>query len=78
MPQYEIYVVCKECGAEHPMRIRVFLNDGPAEKRSVAEAYGENVRPPQIHAVDGHKALCLRTGKTFVQDDSNRIFLVPC
>jgi hypothetical protein len=77
VPQYEIYVVCSECGAEHPMRIRLHLDDGPVEKRSVGETYKDRQRPPQLMAIDGHKTLCLKTGRMFVQEDHNLIFLAP-
>ncbi|HXG50921.1 MAG TPA: hypothetical protein VNN77_05860 [candidate division Zixibacteria bacterium] len=77
MPQYEIYVACKECGGEHPMRIRIHLDDGPPQKQSVEIAYQGKSRPPQLAAVERHKALCLRTGRTFIPASNDQIFLVP-
>ena len=39
MSHYEIHVTCTECGGEHPMRVRINLEDGPPSKRSVSDAY---------------------------------------
>jgi hypothetical protein len=77
MPHYEIFVSCTECGGEHPMRVRIYLEDGPSDKQSVTEAYHERVQPPQLQAIAGHKVLCLKTGKTFTQSNIDEVFLVP-
>ena len=77
MPQYEIHVLCSECGAEHPMRVRLHLDDGPVEKRSIGETYKGRTQPPQLLAIGGHKTLCLKTGKMFVQENDDQIFLIP-
>ncbi len=77
MPQYEIHVLCTECGAVHPMRIRIYLENGPVYKQSLADSFQEEPMPPQVSAIGGHKTLCLKTGKMFVQNDNHHIFLVP-
>jgi hypothetical protein len=77
VPQYDIYVRCVECGAVHPMRIRIHLDNGPLEKQSIAETYPGATRPPQLQAIDGHKTLCLKTGRMFIQENLDHIFLVP-
>ncbi len=77
MSHYEIYVRCTECGGEHPMRVRIYLDDGPSHKQSVSEAYQVKTQPPQLQAVEGHKVLCLKTGKTFTQTNPQDVFLVP-
>jgi len=77
VPRYEIHVLCTECGAVHPMRIRIHLENGPAYRQSIADTFHGEPVPPQVSAIQGHKTLCLKTGKMFVQEDNNRIFLVP-
>ena len=77
MPQYDLYVRCVECAAVHPMRIRIYLESGPLEKQSIAETYPGKNRPPQLQAIDGHKTLCLKTGRMFIQEHNDQIFLVP-
>ena len=75
MPQYDIYVSCKECDGIHPMGIGVYLNVGPAYEDSVSETYSAKAVPPQILAIQRHKTLCLKTGKWFVQENFYNIFL---
>ena len=77
MSHYEIYVTCTECGGEHPMRVRINLEDGPPYKRSVSDAYPGKTHPPQLQAVEGHNVLCLKTGRTFIQSNLDDVFLVP-
>jgi len=74
---YEIYAQCDECGGEHPMLIRIYLDDGPVAKKSIAEAFQGTSLPPQVSALRGHKALCLKTGKMFIQENDEHVFLVP-
>ena len=77
MPAYEIYVGCNECNREHPMLMKIHLDQGPDRKQSVAEFFRGRTAPPQVMSLQGHKALCLRTGKTFKMDKDEQIFLVP-
>ena len=77
MSHYEIHVTCTECGGEHPMRVRINLEDGPPHKQSVSDAYYGKTRPPQLQAIEGHNVLCFKTGKTVIQSNFNDVFLVP-
>jgi hypothetical protein len=52
MSHYEIYVTCTECAGEHPMGIRINLEDGPSNKQSVSDAYYGKLRPPQLQALE--------------------------
>ena len=38
MATYKIYAFC-DCGDVHEMGIRVSLDDGPAEKKSIGDTY---------------------------------------
>jgi hypothetical protein len=77
MSHYEIYVTCTECRGEHPMRVRINLDDGPLDKQSISDAYSGKTRPPQLQAIEGRKVLCLKTGRTFIQSKVDNMFLVP-
>ncbi|HUF41318.1 MAG TPA: hypothetical protein VMR20_05140 [Verrucomicrobiae bacterium] len=77
MPAYEIYVGCNECKREHTILMRIHLNEGPDEKQSIAEFFRGKMMPPQVASLLGHKALCLRTGRTFKAEKNEQIFLVP-
>ena len=77
MPQYEVYVLCSLCGGEHPMQVRIHLQEGPVHKQSLVESFQATPVPPQISALRIHKTLCWKTGKTFIQEDYSKIFLIP-
>ena len=77
MPHYDLYVLCSECGALHPMGVGVHLNEGPVNEQSVGETYDEESLPPQLSAIRRRQTLCLKTGRRVVQDDLKKIFLVP-
>lgn len=59
------------------MLMKIHLDQGPDRKQSVAEFFRGRAAPPQVMSLQGHKALCLRTGKTFKMDKDEQIFLVP-
>lgn len=77
MPVYDVVIHCGHCGGEHPLLMRIFLVDVLEQKQSVAELFRGRVTPPQVDALKGHTALCLKTGKKFKLDEDERIFLVP-
>ena len=57
------------------MGIGVFLDVAPFDDQSIEEIYERNLLPPQLQAIEGHKVLCLKTGKRFIQNDLKKIFL---
>ena len=77
MPTYEIFVRCTGCSREHPIHFRIHLEQGPDRKQSVAEFFGKDLMPPQVASLQSHKALCLRTGKTFYLENDEQILLMP-
>jgi hypothetical protein len=77
MPAYEIYVHCVYCGGEHPLLMRIHLDEGPDRKQSIAESFRGRSMPPQVLAIKGHQALCLKTGKKFQLEKDEQVFLVP-
>ena len=77
MPTYEVYIHFVLCADEHRLLMRVHLDDGPDRKQSVAEFFAEASLPPQLSAIRGHDALCLKTGKKFKLESDDQLFLVP-
>jgi hypothetical protein len=77
MPSYEIYVHCSDCGGEHPLLMKIHLDEGPDRKQSIAESFRVRPMPPQVLALKGHNALCLKSGKKFKLDNDDQVFLVP-
>jgi len=77
MPAYEIVVHCPDCGGEHPILIKIHLDEGPEGKQSIAELFHDRAAPPQVAAIRGHKGLCLKSGRSFKLESDADIFLVP-
>ena len=77
MAAYDIVHLCKDCGREHPLLMRIYLNDGPSRKQSIAESFQGRSVPAQVAAIRGHKALCLKTGRNFTLENDDQIFLIP-
>jgi len=77
MPAYEIYFHCNECDREHPIHVRIHINDGPEYKDTLAAFLLRHSVPPQVTALRGRKVFCLRTGKIFRLESDGQIFLVP-
>ena len=59
------------------MGIGVYLDDGPIDKQNISDTYQGTSLPPQVHAIEGHKTLCLKTEKQFIQEDNRQVFLIP-
>jgi hypothetical protein len=77
MPTYDIYVQCNDCGGEHPLLMKIFLAEGPAQTQSIAKWFHGRSLPPQVLAVKRHSALCLKTGKKFTLEEDDKVLLVP-
>jgi hypothetical protein len=76
MTVYNIYAYC-DCGKVHAQGILISLDDGPAERQSIGDAFKGKELPPQLRGVDNRSARCPKTGKTFYQNDLFKLFLVP-
>jgi hypothetical protein len=77
MPAYEVYVHCADCGGEHPLLMKIHLDDGPERKQTVAESYRSRPMPPQVLAIKGRSVLCLKTGRKFKLESDEQVLLVP-
>lgn len=77
MPAYDITARCKDCGIDHPVLLRVHIDEGPDHKQSIADSFRGRPVPPQVAAIRSHTALCPKTGRKFSLEDDNKVFLVP-
>jgi hypothetical protein len=57
--------------------MKVHLAHGPDHKQSIAESFHEGSLPPQLLAIRGRNALCLKTGKKFKVENDDQFLLVP-
>jgi len=77
MPAYDISVRCKPCGRDHPILLRLHIEEGPDHKQSIAESFRGRSLPPQVKSIRWHKALCPITGRKLSLENDSEIFLVP-
>lgn len=77
MAQYSVFFFCDECSQVHPLGIGIGLDDGPAEKASIGDAYAGKELPPSVANLQGNMTICPVTGKMTSQKDNNQVFLVP-
>jgi hypothetical protein len=59
------------------MGICVGLDDGPAKKASIGDAYKGKELPKNIVHVTDNKITCPKTGHWITDTDKNQVFLVP-
>ncbi len=77
MANYAVYVFCNECSDVHPMGISIKRDDGPTEKQSIGDLFAGKELPQDIANLINNTTVCPSTGKAFVQEDNNQVFLVP-
>jgi hypothetical protein len=77
MPAYDISVRCNNCGRDHPILLRLHIEEGPDHKQSITESFRGRSLPPQVKSIRWHKARCPITGKELSLANDSEIFLVP-
>ncbi len=77
MADYDVFVFCDECADVHPMGIRIAMNDGPVDKKSIGDHYAGKSLPQNIVNMISNYTTCPKTGKMIKQEDNNQVFLVP-
>jgi hypothetical protein len=77
MAQYRILVFCTGCGRTHPARATVLLDDGPAEKTTVANAYKDKPLPLELAKLFKKDILCPELAKSVTLEDAKNVYLVP-
>ncbi len=76
MAIYRVQFICDECGEMHPLLGVFSLDDGPAVKASIGDAYKGRNLPPAIEKLHRKKITCPTTGRETRQANDNEIFLV--
>jgi hypothetical protein len=59
------------------MGIGVNLDDGPADKASIGDAYDGKDLPQDIVNMKDNITYCPKTGKEILQRNNHQVFLVP-
>jgi len=77
VPTYDLSVRCKDCGINHPVLLRLYLDEVPERTQSLAELFHGRPVPPQVKAIRWHQGLCPKTGRKIRLENDSEIFLVP-
>ena len=77
MAQYRVLVFCTDCARTHPVRATLFLDDGPIEKATVANAYKDKPLPSGLVNLLKRDILCPELAKSVPLKDTNNVYLVP-
>jgi hypothetical protein len=77
MGQYRILVFCTGCGRTHPARATFSVDDGPAEKTTVADAYKYKPLPLELTKLLKKDILCPELAKSVTLEDADKVYLVP-
>ena len=78
MARYNVLYFCNACSHIHPMGVSLCLEDGPAmTTKHVGEAYAGKTLPLNVIMLIGASVKCSETGKSFVLNDTNAIYLAP-
>lgn len=77
MAQYRILVFCTGCGRTHLARANVLLDDGPAEKTTVADAYRGKPLPSELVKLLKKDILCPELAKSVMLENADNVYLVP-
>ncbi len=76
MVEYEVIVLCEECGEGHSIKT-VILQNGPQVKESVESFYAGRELPPELATINSNYISCSTTDNWFLQKNNDRVFLVP-
>ena len=77
MAKYSVHAFCDECGGVHPTGIALSLDDGPADKSSIGDAYAGQDLPTSLATVTENRFPCPETKQLTSQKDNQQVFLVP-
>jgi hypothetical protein len=73
MPEYDLCILCSQCGSFHDVLVRVSLEES-FELRLVSDVYGAAFPPHFREAICDHE--CPTTGRALGQQDPGEMLLV--
>ena len=77
MGQYRILVFCTGCGRTHPARATFSVDDGPAEKTTVADAYKDKPLPLELTKLLKKDILCPELATPVTLENADNVYLIP-
>ena len=73
MPEYDLCILCSQCGSFHDVLVRVSLEES-FELRLVSDVYGDAVPSESCEAICDHE--CPTTGRALGRQDPGEMLLV--
>jgi hypothetical protein len=77
MARYNVLYFCTVCRSIHPTEISLPLEDGFLKVKSLGEAYSGRSLPFHVAMLVGSSVTCRETGKSFVLEDIDQVYLAP-
>jgi hypothetical protein len=77
MPAYDVSAHCPDCGRDHPVLLRLHIDEILQHKQSIADLFHGRSMPAQVEAIRGHNTFCPISGRKFRLENDSEIFLVP-
>jgi hypothetical protein len=77
MARYNVLYFCEQCRRIHPMGMSLPLEDGFLKMKTLAEAYSGKSLPFHLAMLVGSSVTCRETGKSFILEDINQVYLAP-
>jgi hypothetical protein len=76
-PVNDVLYFCTACRRIHPMGVSLPLEVGFLNTKTVSEAYSSKPLPSYVAMLVGSSVTCSETGKSFVLEDINKLYLTP-
>jgi hypothetical protein len=77
MARYNVLYFCTVCRRIHPTEIYLPLEDGFLKMKTIKDAYSGKVLPFNVAMLVGSSVTCRETGKSFVLEDIDQVYLAP-
>jgi hypothetical protein len=77
MARYNVLYFCTVCRLIHPTEIYLPLEDGFLKMKTIKDAYSGKVLPFHVAMLVGSSVTCRETGKSFVLEDIDQVYLAP-
>jgi hypothetical protein len=77
MARYNVLYFCTQCRRIHPMGISVPLEGGFLKMKTLGDAYSGKSLPFEVAMLVGSSVTCRETGKSFVLEDIDQVYLAP-
>jgi hypothetical protein len=75
--RYDVLYLCTACRRIHPMGVSLPLEVGFLNTKTVSEAYSGKPLPSYVAMLGGSSVTCRKTGKSFVLENINKLYLTP-